>query len=358
MNSPINKIHKLIRWCIYKIHFFYLHNIKQILWNQIQNIWHVARSKIALNKQRLKIWLLESPQKIYDSLAPIQVQKLDQFSPTNLRLRKGKSKYSLPDCLGISIVTPSLNQANYLESCITSILDQNFPNLEYVVMDGGSTDRSKDIIMKYINKLHDFSTSPDQGQSNAINNGFLRTSNEIMGWINSDDLMMPKSLKKISDYFKKNPNIDVIYGNRLVVNHDNKLIGKWVLPKKHEDNYLLWADYIPQETLFWRRSIWESSGGFIDNKFRFAMDWDLILRFRSCNAKFAHVSNLFGGFRVHKDQKTSSLIDTLGEQEMNLIRTSLHGKNISYQEINVNLIQFYKKQRLAGFFNKLTLNLI
>jgi GT2 family glycosyltransferase len=140
-----------------------------------------------------------------------------------------------------------------------------------------------------------------------------------MCWLNSDDLLLPGTLEIVSKVFQENPSADVVYGNRLQIDVNDKEIGRWILPG-HDDRVLSWADYIPQETLFWRRRIWEKAGGQIDESFSFAMDWDLLIRFRQAGAKFVHIPRFLGAFRIHEQQKTLSSMDDVGEREMKRIR--------------------------------------
>lgn len=219
----------------------------------------------------------------------------------------------------VSIVTPSLNHANFLINTIDSISDQQYPALEYHIQDGNSEDGTLDLLRSIRAENLSWSSEPDSGQAQAINRAFSKTNGEIMAWVNSDDLLLPGALNCVIYHFNKHPEIDVIYGNRLLIDEDNKEIGSWILPK-HNNNVLSWADYIPQETLFWRRSIWDKTGAKLDESFQFAMDWELLIRFRDSGANFLHIDRFLGAFRVHKEQKTSKLLEEIGNQEMNRIR--------------------------------------
>ena len=180
----------------------------------------------------------------------------------------------------------------------------------------------------------------DTGQSQAINRGFRKTSGEIMCWLNSDDLLLPGTLEIVSKFFRENPSVDVVYGNRLQIDVNDQEIGRWILPG-HDDGVLSWVDYIPQETLFWRRDIWEKIGGEIDESFSFAMDWDLLLRFRDSGATFAHIPRFLGAFRVHNKQKTIATINDVGQREMNRIRERALGYVPSQLKIKRAVTPFY-----------------
>jgi len=212
------------------------------------------------------------------------------------------------------------------------VLEQNYPNLEYHVQDGGSEDGTLEIIQRHAHRLAGWESRSDSGQSQAINLGFAHTSGEIMAWLNSDDILLPGALHCVVDFFNRNPDVDVIYGHRLLIDENDKLIGRWILPA-HNDKILSWADYVPQETLFWRRSIWEKVGGRIDESFRFAMDWDLLLRFRDAGARFARVPRFLGGFRIHPHQKTSAAISEIGFQEMDRLRERALGRVPTHLEV-------------------------
>jgi GT2 family glycosyltransferase len=232
----------------------------------------------------------------------------------------------------ISLVTPSFKQAAFIERTISSVLEQQYPNLEYYVQDGGSEDGTREILERHADRLAGWESRPDKGQSQAINLGFARTSGEIMAWLNSDDILLPGALHCVADFFNSNPDVDVIYGHRLLIDENDQLIGRWILPS-HDHGVLSWADYVPQETLFWRRSIWEKVGGRIDESFRFAMDWDLLLRFRDAGARFVRIPRFLGGFRIHPHQKTSAAISDIGFEEMDRLRERALGRVPTHFEV-------------------------
>lgn len=224
----------------------------------------------------------------------------------------------------ISIVTPSFNQGHVLETTIRSVLDQGYPALEYIVQDGGSTDGSVDVLNRYGSQLTHWESAPDGGQSAAINLGMRRTTGEIMAYLNSDDLLLPGSLAYVAAYFQTHPDVDVVYGHRVLIDEDGREIGRWVLPR-HDDRTIMFADFIPQETMFWRRRAWEAVGGSIDESFRFAMDWDLILRFRAAGLTFRRLPRFLGGFRVWNDQKSIAWWLPVGRRETERLRVRTLG---------------------------------
>lgn len=216
----------------------------------------------------------------------------------------------------ISIVTPSFNQGDFVEWTVRSVFEQRYPKLEYIFMDGGSTDSTLENIEKYRNRFTHFESGPDGGQSAAIAKGFEYSTGEIMAYLNSDDVLMPGTLNFVAAYFRDNPAVDLIYGHRCIVNEVNEVTGHMILPK--HSNFLMrrW-DLIPQESCFWRRSLLERAGN-VDPAYRFAMDYDLFVRFMDAG-KFQRVNRFLAAFRVHQDAKTSTQMSTIGLQEIGKI---------------------------------------
>ena len=158
-----------------------------------------------------------------------------------------------------------------------------------------------------------------------------------MAYLNSDDLLLPGAVPYVTAYFAAHPEVDVVYGHRVFIDADDQEIGRWVLPP-HSDRMLLWADYVPQETLFWRRRIWDRIGGALDESFQFAMDWDLLLRFRNAGARIVRLPRFLGAFRVHPEQKSQALRLSVGEKEMALLRLRQHGREVTRQEIRTAIL--------------------
>jgi GT2 family glycosyltransferase len=267
-------------------------------------------------------------------LVGARLNRLVHYRPRPLRLPRW---YYQPPSLPVppptfSIVTPSFNQGRFLEATIRSVLDQNYPALEYVVQDGGSTDDTLQILERYRDRLHHVESRRDNGQAHAINLGFQKAvRGDIMAWLNSDDLLLPGTLHYVAAYFARHPEVDVVYGHRIIIDTQGQEVGRWVLPP-HCDTMLQWADYVPQETLFWRRRLWERVGG-LDESFQFALDWDLLLRFRQAGARFVRLPRFLGAFRVHAEQKTTAELLDKGAPEMDRIRQRLHGRPVDLEDI-------------------------
>jgi len=219
----------------------------------------------------------------------------------------------------ISIIVPSLNQGKFIGATLSSIINQGYPNLELIVIDGASTDNTLSVINQYETYISWWVSEPDSGQAAAINKGFSRSTGEIMAWINSDDLVIPGAFFLVAEYFLKHSEVQVIYGNRLLINEDGLEIGRWVLPY-HSDRVLKWTDFVPQETLYWTRDAWDLTGGRLDENFCFAMDWDFLLRLSGKGINICHLPVFLGLFRVHDQQKTLNQMVSVGRQEIQKIR--------------------------------------
>lgn len=264
--------------------------------------------------------------------------KLQQYEPRPLRWEKFPSPSANVRWPRLCIITPSYQQAPFLETTIASVLDQNYPNLAYGVQDGGSTDGSAEIITRHVPRLSHAESAPDEGQGDAIRKGFAKLyprNEDIMAWVNSDDLLMPGALHYVGEYFARHPEVDVIYGHRVVVDEQGRETGRWFLPQ-HDENTLPWFDLVPQETLFWRARCYRAVGE-IDPTFQFALDWDLLLRFEQAGFVIRRLPYFLGCFRVHSQQKTSAHISTIGEQEMARLRRRTHGREVHSSEVQSHL---------------------
>jgi glycosyltransferase involved in cell wall biosynthesis len=219
----------------------------------------------------------------------------------------------------ISIVTPSYNQGAFIEDTVRSVLLQRYPNLEYIVMDGGSSDDTLERLEPYRPRLAHLQSAPDGGQSAAIAAGFARSTGDIMAYLNSDDILLPGALRFVAEFFQRNPGIDFIYGHRAVMDEEGRVIGHWILPR-HSSHLMRRWDLIPQETCFWRRSLFERAGN-VDPSYRFAMDYELFVRFMA-RGRMNRVDRFLAAFRVHTASKTSTQLTTVGEEEIRRVRST------------------------------------
>jgi glycosyltransferase involved in cell wall biosynthesis len=205
----------------------------------------------------------------------------------------------------ITVVTPSYNQGQFLEQTIKSVLEQNYPDMEYIIMDGGSTDNSVEIIKKYADKLAYWQSCPDGGQSSAVNAGFARATGEILCWLNSDDQFCPNALNTVGQYFANHPECDWLGGGG-IIRIDNQP-DRIILPGKIDfDSFLLdWGNNsICQPSIFWRKQLWERLGG-IDNFYQSSFDYDFWLRLAK-NGNGAAISNILSINLFHPAQKTQA----------------------------------------------------
>jgi glycosyltransferase involved in cell wall biosynthesis len=254
-----------------------------------------------------------------------KIGRLHQYQPRPLTVQPWDAAAADFELPAVSLVTPSFGQGRFLERTILSVLDQNYPALEYFVQDGGSDDETAGVLKRHESRLAGWAMEADTGQSQAINRAFSRSHGEIMAWLNSDDLLLPGAVQSVVHFFQQHPEVDVVYGDRLLIDEQDREVGRWVLPG-HDSALLSWLDCIPQETVFWRRRVWDRAGGRVDESFRFAMDWELLLRFRESGAVFAHLPRFLGAFRVHEAQKTNAAIEAVGLEEMNVLRKQALGR--------------------------------
>lgn len=214
----------------------------------------------------------------------------------------------------ISIVTPSFNQARFVEETLQSVLTQNYPNLEYIVVDGASTDGSPAIIERHRQNLAYYVSEPDSGHGEALNKGFARSTGEIMGWLNSDDLYCPWTLRTVAEIFDANPDIEWLCALQGFWN-DRGVLTRVTPQSKNVLDYLD-GDYrwIQQETVFWRRSLWERAGGRINEDYRLMVDGELWTRFFG-EAELWHAQCVLGGYRQHNANR-ATVLNTSVHSEM------------------------------------------
>ena len=174
----------------------------------------------------------------------------------------------------ISIVTPSYNQGTFLEETIQSILSQDYPNLEYIIIDGGSTDNSVEIIKKYEQHISYWVSEKDKGQTNAISKGFAKATGEICNWINSDDVLAPNALKTIANAFIENPNVDFVHGKNGIIDSESKLTEWTQHPKDNLEIQYFYGMPYGQQACFFTKRIYDKVGG-LNEKISFSMDFDL-----------------------------------------------------------------------------------
>lgn len=230
----------------------------------------------------------------------------------------------------ISIVTPSFNQGRFLEETMRSVLEQNYPNLEYVVMDGGSTDGSVEILRRHAGRLTGWASEKDGGQYDAVNRGFARTTGEIMAWLNSDDKYLPWTFSVVGDIFASQPEVEWITscfpvfwdaaGRAVHCFHYDGYHRAAFFRGEYTAGMSWWGRcWIMQESTFWRRSLWERAGGRLDTNVKIAADFELWARFYQ-HAELYGAMTPLAGFRLHETQKTAVQLNAYKQEAEGILR--------------------------------------
>lgn len=202
----------------------------------------------------------------------------------------------------VSIITPSYNQAEYLEETICSVLDQDYDRIEYIIVDGGSTDGSIEIIERYQDRLAWWVSEPDKGQTDAINKGFARASGEILAWINSDDTYLPHAISEAVEFLEAHPDIGMVYGDANLIDSSGKVLGRFPVRQTNYKKLRRGSVHIPQQASFFRTDLWRQVGP-LDPSFYFAMDYDLWVRLARIAPLHYH-PRLWANFRLHDSGKS------------------------------------------------------
>lgn len=207
----------------------------------------------------------------------------------------------------ITIVTPSFNQAKYLPETIESILNQGYPNLEYIIIDGGSTDGSVDIIKKYESHLAYWISEKDSGQSEAINKGFKKATGELFAWVNSDDVLFPGCLRRIAECYQENGRPDIIYANVAYIDSLGSIIRFVRVP--HQSRFLFFQGvwHVPAPTTFFRASLFRNIGE-LNRNYHISMDLDMWMRMMKAGARVVQISEYLGAYRCHGETKTAQQV--------------------------------------------------
>jgi glycosyltransferase involved in cell wall biosynthesis len=264
----------------------------------------------------------------------------------------------------ISIVTPNYNGAKYLEQTIQSVLNQNYPNLEYLIIDGGSTDASVEIIKKYSDKLSYWVSEPDKGLYDAIQKGFEKSTGEIMAWINSDDMYANGSFSIVSEVFSNFKQVNWLLGIPSAYDELGRTIKVDRFKRWSKFNYYTHDyEWIQQESVFWRRSLWEDSGSKINSNLKFAGDLELWMRFFRLE-KLYTIDALLSGFRVRSSNQLSlEHLEDYHAEAKKLLKTEVNN-HIPIEELKVvnTIIRLKEKSakshHLIRFFYNYTIKKI
>lgn len=261
----------------------------------------------------------------------------------------------------ISIVTPSFNQGKFLEETILSVLDQNYPNLEYFVMDGGSTDNSVEIIQKYASRLTYWESKPDRGQSHAINKGFRMATGELVAWVNSDDLFTPGALFEVAEVWKRDQSFGLIHGISEIVDEKGNSTGKERgSPVDFIDSLLTSDNPVAQPSTYISRLAMEDVG-YLDEKLHMSMDWDLWLRI-SKKYPVCFLPRVLSKSRYWSLTKTSTQVEKAGQDHVAIIhkldRAGLLERKIKQKALAAAygrkaILEFQKNKKLQSKFSLL-----
>jgi glycosyltransferase involved in cell wall biosynthesis len=231
----------------------------------------------------------------------------------------------------ISIITPSLNQGDFIEQTILSVLSQDYPNLEYLVVDGGSSDATLGVLAKYSGKVT-WLSEVDKGQTDAINKGLRRATGSIVGYLNADDLLLPGTLKKVEQAFSNHPQTGWVTGKCRIVDEENNEIRRPITVYKnillglHSFSSLLMTNYISQPATFWRREALESIG-YLDENLRYVMDYEYWLRLYSKSPP-VFIPEYLAAFKIHQSSKTTSTghKDIYVDEEKIVVKRYVHSR--------------------------------
>lgn len=258
----------------------------------------------------------------------------------------------------VSIVTPSYNSADFIEAAIASVLAQDYPSLEHIIIDGGSTDGTLEIVAKYEHKLT-WISEPDEGQADALNKGFQRARGEIIGWLNADDMYQPQAVSSAVKYLREHPGIRAVYGNFNFIDASGQIIHtQHVEPFAPEK--LLYANIIPNVGLFFRRDILTELKG-VNPRLHYVMDWDFVLRL-ALHYRVGQVAAVWGNFRITPGTKSVEQADRFWPEIIPVLQevTSLPESRLNAHQANALFwanffaaIEFVRTQRLEAAKNYL-----
>ncbi|MGD1086482.1 MAG: glycosyltransferase family 2 protein [Verrucomicrobiota bacterium] len=226
----------------------------------------------------------------------------------------------------VSIVTPSFNQGRFLEETLRSVLEQTYPHIEYIVIDGASKDESVNIIQKYAGRMKYWHSRPDRGHTDALIQGFEHSTGEILAWVNSDDLLAPDAVEKAVAALERKPRAVMVYGNRVCIDERSRLLYFRPSPP-----FLARTPYIaitvPQEACFWRREAHLEVGG-VRRELRFSFDYEFFSRLTLLGEVF-YGREIWGFFRKHSASKTMTLYQTVGLRDNAIVQETLWGRRVS-----------------------------
>lgn len=278
-----------------------------------------------------------------------------------------------PSTIRFSIVVPSFNQGTFLAECLEGLLAQASPDTELIVVDGGSGDDSAEVIRRYADRLAWWCSEPDAGQSDALVKGFKRASGEWLGWINSDDLLLPGALQELRTFLDRHPHAEWVVGGGRMIDADGQLVRSYAAPSQplRAADLSPWTDtWFGQPGCFFRRSLYDRAGGYVDPSLHYAMDLDLWLRL-GAHTHLLPISAELGAYRLHSESKTVAqrapmevevvqvLLDRLGPEaaleRVKLLAGDRFAIEDRYRRLTQNLLSpkgwlFLLRRRLRSLF--------
>jgi len=298
---------------------------------------------VGYNKQPILFEVVSERQKLIQMLPPPsfgkhgwpwmgQPPKLPPLTPSGKAWPK------------ISIVTPSYNQGRFLEETIRSVLMQGYPNLEYIIMDGGSTDNSVEIIKKYEPWLTSWVSEKDNGQADAIHRGFEKATGEIIGWLNSDDYLLSGALKKVGKAFVDETEQELIIGGGIVVDERGTLLRKSYSFPQNFTSLLSLGQFAMQMSSFWRRDAYRAVGG-LDSTLHFCFDYDLFIRLAKRKPP-SGIDDLLSAFRIHGESKTSTIWETVALPEIEVVKRRYFSKELTEEQCQALFPQLTREYHL------------
>lgn len=244
----------------------------------------------------------------------------------------------------VSIITPSFNQGRYLEETMLSVLQQDYPNIEYIVIDGGSTDNSIEVIHRYESRLGYWISERDKGQTEALNKGFAHAHGEILAWLNSDDVYYPGAVSEAVKFLLENPDIGMVYGDLDFINEDGRIIGRFKAAQTHLKKLRRGYVHIPQPAAFFKATHWKKIGP-LDPGYFFAMDYDLWVRLAGVTSLKYLPGNPWAKFRLHSDAKTINADDRCWPEML----------RVHYRDggsfLSIIVFKYYLRKLVSPFIN-------
>ncbi|MBN2547924.1 MAG: glycosyltransferase [Anaerolineales bacterium] len=254
----------------------------------------------------------------------------------------------MPDLPLVSIMTPSFNQGQFLEQTICSVLEQDYPQIEYLIIDGGSTDGSLEIIRRYADRLAQWVSEPDRGQSHAINKGLQRARGDILGWLNSDDLLLPGTVSRVVQAFRSHPDVDVVYGRLERIDAQGRLVPTPILPKDRvtfNQSLVIGECVVNQPGSFWRRSATEKVG-CLDENLIYAMDYEYWIRLALAGMAFLRLDEPVARFRLSSASKTVGQTARMAVEQLSVLDRLLAEPGLSAR-LEIHPSQMKRQARQA-----------